>query len=564
MDFTEEITSVDLQMVSDIRETAKESAERGLTFATKWALDLLRSVSEEKRNTAISTPLESPRPEDELREDDIFLNARKSVDEKQYMRAVHLLRECQSPKARFLSTYCCYIMSEKKAVRDWHLMDGSRYQPPTPVNPSITELFQSVEDVSDPWLLFLKALLLSRLSRYEEAIDCVILSIAGRPWNWSAWTLLSGCIHDPATLNTHLEKISLPPSHPLLQMFLVKMMNELFCSAASELEMCDQLLTPEFFPRSLWIMSLRTNVLYNLHAYQQAEEQADEILALDPYRIDDIDLFGNILYVVENKEKLSMLAQFFLGLNKDRPEVCCLVGNHYSLRAEHEKAVKYFRRATELDRTYFSAWTLMGHEYVEMSNPQAATESYRRAIDANPKDYRAWSGLGKAYAMMGMHQYALHYHYRSLRLRPEEAESWEDLAHAFEGLSRFDEAIKCFKRALETEAPHAMTIYLRLAQLLHTVGAHAGAAGYSQAAVTQAESLVQPVEYYAKALVDVADYHVQQPGGDWVRAKEYLERVVGNPNHAAVDDATNAKAAELLKLVKQKLQTKAAEAARLD
>lgn len=55
-------------------------------------------------------------------------------------------------------------------------------------------------------------------------------------------------------------------------------------------------------------------------------------------------------------------------------------GNYYSLRAEHEKAVKYFRRATQLDRTYLSAWTLMGHEYVEMKNSHAAIEAYRKAV----------------------------------------------------------------------------------------------------------------------------------------------------------------------------------------
>jgi Tfp pilus assembly protein PilF len=54
-------------------------------------------------------------------------------------------------------------------------------------------------------------------------------------------------------------------------------------------------------------------------------------------------------------------------------------GNHYSLRSEHEKAIKYFRRAIQLDRTYLSAWTLMGHEYIEMKNSNAAIEAYRRA-----------------------------------------------------------------------------------------------------------------------------------------------------------------------------------------
>jgi anaphase-promoting complex subunit 8 len=107
------------------------------------------------------------------------------------------------------------------------------------------------------------------------------------------------------------------------------------------------------------------------------------------------------LYVTDNRIKLSKLAHEFLEIDKDRPEVCCLVGeiptppnvdattvdsdiqhpagNHYSLRSEHEKAIKYFRRAVQLDRTYLSAWTLMGHEYIELKNSNAAIEAYRRA-----------------------------------------------------------------------------------------------------------------------------------------------------------------------------------------
>lgn len=131
---------------------------------------------------------------------------------------------------------------------------------------------------------------------------------------------------DASQLSTHLQKIKLSPSHPLLQMFVVRMMNELYSTTPAELEMCDHLLGPAFFPHSLWLMSLRANVLYNLHAYPQAEEQFDTIMAIDPYRIDDLEVLANILYAVENKEKLSALAQFFLVLNKDRPEVCYLLG----------------------------------------------------------------------------------------------------------------------------------------------------------------------------------------------------------------------------------------------
>ncbi|KAF7347487.1 TPR-REGION domain-containing protein [Mycena venus] len=524
-----EITYVDAQMVSDIRKTAKEAHERGLLAATKWALDLLRAVTEERRSLPVAKLVKDTPPltEEEIREEEVFELARKAVDEKQHSRAEHLLRDGCSDKAVFLRTYCQYIVSEKKAMRAWHALDGNRHQPPTPINLQLTELYQSIEYSADPWLLFLKALLLFRLARHGEAIDCVLLSIIALPWNWSAWQLLGDCIHDPESLSTHLEKIMLPSSHPILQIFMVRMMNELYSTTPAELETCDTLLGPAFFPHSLWLMSLRANVLYNLHSYAQAEKQFDTIMAIDPYRIDDLDVLANVLYAVENKEKLSALAQFYLVLNKDRPEVCYLLGCHYSLRVEHEKSVKYFRRATELDRTCSAAWSLMGIEYLEMTNPQAAVESFRRAIDVNPKEYRAWSGLGKAYGILGMHSYSLYYHSRALRLRPEEAECWEDQAHSFEVAGRLEDAIACFKRALEANAPHPMTVFLRLAQLLIMIGDHAGAANYAQAAVAQGEAHAHPVEYYAKALVAVAEYQMRQPGGDWGRAREYLERVVG-------------------------------------
>ena len=83
---------------------------------------------------------------------------------------------------------------------------------------------------------------------------------------------------------------------------------------------------------------------------------------------------------IDLKYVVWLASDIFITVNLRRQIDGTVTGNHYSLRAEHEKAVKYFRRATELDRTYLSAWTLMGHEYVEMKNSHAAIEAYRRAV----------------------------------------------------------------------------------------------------------------------------------------------------------------------------------------
>src|ERR1700749_1069725 len=57
-----------------------------------------------------------------------------------------------------------------------------------------------------------------------------------------------------------------------------------------------------------------------------------------------------------------------------------LTGNYYSLRGDHGRAIKYFRKALHLDRTFLPAWTLMGHEYIELKHSEAAIEAYRSAV----------------------------------------------------------------------------------------------------------------------------------------------------------------------------------------
>ena len=74
--------------------------------------------------------------------------------------------------------------------------------------------------------------------------------------------------------------------------------------------------------------------------------------------------YSNILYVKECRAELSTLARTAVRHAKYRPETCCIIGNYYSLKAQHEKAVLYFRRALKLDHSYLSAWTRMGHECV--------------------------------------------------------------------------------------------------------------------------------------------------------------------------------------------------------
>ncbi|KAF8844349.1 TPR-like protein [Paxillus ammoniavirescens] len=589
---------MDTRLVRELRNSIKDCTNRGLVVAAKWSSELYLSIPQHKRDAlsdpglafSASTPARSrePRPslpfvsaspavtagldipgisegyltsseqcagqtrevELERSEEAFLLAAQSFVASKEFGRALHVLRNCQSLNARFLSIYCQFLISEKKTERNWCKHHNVRGQPPIPFNQSLLDHLELVKDATDPWLLFLKSIFLSRLNRREEAIEGLISSIGGYPWNWSAWTLLGRCIGDGEELSSLLPLLPLTQSHPLVQMFQIRTMNELNSPTENELAMCDRLLGDDFFRGSAWVMSLRACVLYHLHDFGQAEKQFEKILAISPYRVDDIDVYSNILYVTENRLKLSRLAHEFLELDKDRPEVCCLVGNHYSLRAEHEKAVKYFRRATELDRTYLSAWTLMGHEYVEMKNSHAAIEAYRRAVDVNRKDYRAWYGLGQAYELLSMHQYALHYYQRATALRPYDVRLWQAQASCYEEIGRTRDAVECLKRALLGADRHEVTINSKLAKLHEELEEPAEAVAYHRRVVDICGIEERPIQDYAKSSIYVARYQMVTPGGDLLLAKEYLEQVA-NSNAEEVTQA-----ADWLKKLKSVLLTR--------
>jgi anaphase-promoting complex subunit 8 len=187
---------------------------------------------------------------------------------------------------------------------------------------------------------------------------------------------------------------------------------------------------------------------YHNKDFDDAEQIFSDLLISDPHRVDHLDNYSNILYVMGMRPKLAFLAQLATSTDKFRPETCCVVGNYYSLKSEHEKAVMYFRRALTLDRSFLSAWTLMGHEFVEMKNTHAAIESYRRAVDVNRKDYRAWYGLGQTYEVLEMHSYALFYHQRAAALRPYDPKLWMAVGQCFSKVGKVMNGIRAYKRAL--------------------------------------------------------------------------------------------------------------------
>lgn len=348
-----------------------------------------------------------------------------------------------------------------------------------PLERELSELRKNA--MIDPFGLYVYGLVLKQKGNENLARTVLVESVNSYPWNWTAWSELQSLCTTIDILNS----LNLN-SHWMKDFFLA--------SAYQELRMHNECLSKyEYlqgtFGYSNYIQAQVAKAQYSLREFDQVEAIFEELLRTDPYRVEDMDMYSNVLYAKECSAALSYLAHRVFMTDKYRPESCCIIGNYYSLKGQHEKSVIYFRRALKLNKNYLSAWTLMGHEFVEMKNTPAAVDAYRRAVDIDPCDYRAWYGLGQAYEMMGMPLYALHYFKKSVFLQPKDSRLWIAMAHCYETdqLRMLDLAIKCYKRAADCNDREAIALH-QLAKLHVELGRPEEAAFYYQKDLERMES----------------------------------------------------------------------------
>lgn len=225
-----------------------------------------------------------------------------------------------------------------------------------------------------------------------------------------------------------LEKLKI---HQIYEKYCINYLNGLHC----------------FFNDSVYILNQLAHLFYHNKDQEISLEIFEYLLKIDPYRIENLDTYSNILYVRENQKELGLLAANCYENMKYCPETSCVIGNYLSLMAEHTKAIIYFKKALELDRNFLSACTLIGHEYLELKEVPNAIDAYNSALNIDPTDFRAWYGLGQAYELQSMVEFSLFYFGKAVLSRPRDYRMWNALASCYDKLGKKEEATKCYERA---------------------------------------------------------------------------------------------------------------------
>ncbi|XP_070541258.1 cell division cycle protein 23 homolog [Ptychodera flava] len=489
----------------DLLIAIKECNARGLLHSVKWAAQLSYALSSTKPSSPPTTTEEEST--EFLEEFDQYTLAKSYFDLKEYDRAAYFVEKCKSSRAYFLHIYGRYLSGEKKKYDEM----------PDPLGPleyadlkneSLRTLRIELSQKHskgelDGFCLYLYGVVLKKLGLYKEAVSTLVEAITLTPLHWGSWLELSGLLTDKDMLSS----LTLP-DHWMKEFFAAHTCLELQMN--EEALKRYETLKETGFHKSLYIKAEIAIATHNLRDADMAVTLFSELQQSDPFMLDHMDIFSNLLYVKEMKPELGYLAHKCCEIDKYRVETAHVIGNFYSMRSQHEKAALYFQRALKLNPQYLAAWTLLGHEYMEMKNTSAAIQAYRQAIEVNRRDYRAWYGLGQTYEILKMPFYCLYYYKQAQQLRPNDSRMLVALGESFEKLEKIQEAKKCYWRAYSVGDVEGQAL-IKLAKLHENLKEDDQAATFYTKFVEQAEIMgTIETEDRCNAYLFLANYYLKK------------------------------------------------------
>ena len=155
----------------------------------------------------------------------------------------------------------------------------------------------------------------------DKGKDLLVRSLNSNPFNWSCWLALGELCEKPSNL---LDLANTFPSSFGLQCWKIQVLNDLHASPDSVLPVLDAM--TEVAPKSRFLAIQRAVLYHNARDFDEAELLFEELQKYDPYLIDSMDLYSNVLYVRRNYAKLCDLAHAMSMTDRFRSETCICIG----------------------------------------------------------------------------------------------------------------------------------------------------------------------------------------------------------------------------------------------
>ncbi|CAI2349583.1 unnamed protein product [Caenorhabditis sp. 36 PRJEB53466] len=385
------------------------------------------------------------------------------------------------------------------------------------------ELLQRMEDEDlreneDVWFEYLMGLLEVEIGLKEHAGRTFKNVLRRDPRLWPAWEGLSRLISDIEDADRFVTASEMK-SLWMGDWFMVLVLQR-FHQDSMAIQKAEQLVTRGMtgVPMIITKIAASSNAR---HDHDQAIANFEDVRAMDPFRLTDLHLLSDSLYIRNDLKKLSELALEIYKVHKFRWETCCIVANYHAIRRDSEHAIKFFQRALRLNPGIAGLWVLIGHEFMELKNNAAACVSYRRAIELDPADHRGWYGLGQMYDIMKMPAYSLFYYQEAQKAKPHDSRLLVALGEVYSKINRIEDAEQCFTGAYLFGDVEGNALW-NLAKLHEKHGDEAKAAQVFEVFLVVYELVTSAEEKIIYAIANLANFYFKSQ--NYEKAAEFATK----------------------------------------
>jgi tetratricopeptide (TPR) repeat protein len=213
--------------------------------------------------------------------------------------------------------------------------------------------------------------------------------------------------------------------------------------------------------KSCFVLNNMAKAHFELHNYLKAEKIYLELRREYPYHLEGLEFYSTTLWHLQKEIALSSLAQELTEYDKLAPETWCVVGNCFSLHKEHDAAIKFFQRATQVDPNFVYAYNLLGHEYFLIEEMDKGLSCFRKAIFLDPRHYNAWYGISMIHLKQEKFILAEKYLKKALLINPHSSTLMCHIAVVYHSLKQSEKALQILDRALVIEPKNTLCKFHR-------------------------------------------------------------------------------------------------------
>lgn len=155
-------------------------------------------------------------------------------------------------------------------------------------------------------------------------------------------------------------------------------------------------------------------------------------------------------------------------------EELCRKGFSFSIDGQDQKAIEYFKKATESDPNSTTAWYGLGYCYAGQNASSDAIAAYRQAIQTNPTNAFSHFHLGNYLNKLGHDDEAIEAFRRVVSINPEFEEAYFNLGLIYLKADRLEESKEAFQNVVRIN-PESKTGHYNVAVTCTRLGQYAEA-----------------------------------------------------------------------------------------